>query len=139
MCRYCTGWAKKSRKNVLICKEKDPLPAIQCTAAHLFSFDGQNYGIKIRIITTSNVFTVFGPQWLLLFPNLENGSVDNVSLRTRRSSSKQMPILRTFRNPSFWTAEKVGETLGKVYRVKRRLCWKIKKNPHKITCFYIFF
>ena len=40
-------------------KEKDPLPSRQCTGAHLRSFDGQIYRIKIRIITTS---TGFGPQ-----------------------------------------------------------------------------
>ena len=39
--------------------EKDSLPSRQCTDAHLRSFDGQNYGIKIRIITT---FIVFGSQ-----------------------------------------------------------------------------
>ena len=43
-------------------KEKDPLPSKQCTVADLRSFDGQNYGIKIRIITASTVFTGFGPQ-----------------------------------------------------------------------------
>ena len=39
----------------------------------------------------------------------------------------------------FGRLKKVGETLGKVYRVKRRLCCKIKKNLHKIICFSIFF
>ena len=37
-------------------KYKDPLPSRQCGGAQLRSFDGQNYGIKIRIITTSTVF-----------------------------------------------------------------------------------
>jgi len=27
-----------------------------------------------------------------------------------------------FPKPIFWTAEKVGETLGKVYKAKKRLC-----------------
>ena len=35
--------------------EKDPLPSKQF-------FEGQNYEIKIRIITKSTVFTRFGPQ-----------------------------------------------------------------------------
>ena len=36
--------------------EKDPLPSRQWTGAHLRSFDGQKYEIKIRIITTSTGF-----------------------------------------------------------------------------------
>ncbi|GBO13825.1 hypothetical protein AVEN_246324-1 [Araneus ventricosus] len=28
-------------------KEKDYLPSRQCTGAHLCSFDGENYGIKV--------------------------------------------------------------------------------------------
>ena len=43
-------------------KGKDLLPPRPCTGAHLRSFDDQNYGNKIRIITTSNVFTGFDPQ-----------------------------------------------------------------------------
>ena len=39
--------------------EKDPLLSRQCTVADLRSSDGQNYGIKIRNITT---FTGFDPQ-----------------------------------------------------------------------------
>ena len=42
-------------------KEKDPLPSSQYTGALLCSFDDQNDGIKIRIITKSTVFTGFGP------------------------------------------------------------------------------
>ena len=45
-------------------KEEDPLPSRQCTGVHLHSSDGQNYVIKIRIITTSTILTGFGPQWL---------------------------------------------------------------------------
>ena len=52
-------------------KEKDPLPSIQCTGSHLRSFDGQNYGIKILIITTLTIFTGFGPQWLFFISKLE--------------------------------------------------------------------
>ena len=42
-------------------KDKDPLASRQCTSAHLCSFDGQNYGIKLQIITTSTVFTGLTP------------------------------------------------------------------------------
>ena len=52
-------------------KEKDPLPSRQRTGAHLRSFDGQNYGNKIRIIRISNVFTEFKPQWLFFISKLE--------------------------------------------------------------------
>ena len=51
--------------------EKDPLLSRQCTAAHLRSFDGLNYGIVIQIITKSTVFTGFGRLCLFLFPNLK--------------------------------------------------------------------
>ena len=44
----------------------------QCTGAQLRSFDRQNYGIKIRFITTSTVFTRFALRWLFFFSrNLE--------------------------------------------------------------------
>ena len=43
-------------------KEKDPLPSRQCTSAHLRSFVSRHFGIKIRIITTSTVFTGLGTQ-----------------------------------------------------------------------------
>ncbi|GBM23466.1 hypothetical protein AVEN_181581-1 [Araneus ventricosus] len=43
-------------------KKKNSLPSRQFTAAHLRSFDGENYGIKNRIITTPTVFTRVGPQ-----------------------------------------------------------------------------
>jgi len=46
---------------------------------------------------------------------------------------EQMPILRTFRKILlFGRLKKIGETLGKVYKAKRKLCWKIKKNLPKI-------
>ena len=63
--------------------EKDPLPSRQCTCAHPRSFDGLN-----------NFF---------YFQNWKNGSADS-GLHQTRSSSKPMPILRTFRNPTFWMA-----------------------------------
>ena len=50
----------KSRK--MSSFEKDHFPSKQCTGAHLRSFDGQKYGIKIQIMSTSTVFTRFGPQ-----------------------------------------------------------------------------
>ena len=53
---------KIKKKTSLFEKEKDPLLSRQRTGAHLRNFDGQNYGIEIRIITTSTVFARFGPQ-----------------------------------------------------------------------------
>ena len=50
-------------------KEKGPLPSRQCTGAHLCSFDGQNYGIKIQIITIFILFTGFGLKDCFLFLN----------------------------------------------------------------------
>ena len=64
-------------------KEKDPLRSRQCMRAHLRSFDGQHYEIKIRIITTSTVFAGFGPQWLFYFEALRNGLAENGSHQTR--------------------------------------------------------
>ena len=49
-------------------KEKDPFLSRQSTGTHLRSLGDQNYGIKIRIITTS---TGFGPQWLIFISKLE--------------------------------------------------------------------
>ena len=120
-------------------KEKDLLPPRQCTGTYLRSFDGQNYGIKIRIITTYTVFTGFGPQWLFFISKLEKMAqrttvhVERGGHRPRRSLIKGLSKILLFGR-----LKKVGETLGKVYRVKRRLCWKINKNLHKIICFSIF-
>ena len=85
-------------------KEKDPLPSRQCTGAHLRSFDGQSYGSKIRIITTSTYSPDLAPSYFFSFPNLKKWLGGQRSRRTRRSSPKQMPILRTFQNPIFRTA-----------------------------------
>ena len=49
------------------------------------SFDDQNYGIKIRIITTSTVFTGFGPQWHFFISKLEK-----MSRRTTVKSNKEV-------------------------------------------------
>ena len=81
--------------------EKDPLPSRQCTGAHVRSSDGQNGGIKIRINKISTVFAGFVPRGLLNFQTWKNSSPDNGSRQTRRSSPKQMPILKIFRNPIF--------------------------------------
>ena len=83
-------------------KEKDPLPPRQCTAAHLRSFDDQNYGIKIRNITTSSVFTGFGPRVsCFYFQTWKNGSTDNGTRQTRRSSPKQLFFYLFLR--TYWT------------------------------------
>ena len=44
------------------------------------------------------------PSDFFYFQTWKNGLADNGSRRTRRSSPKQMPILRAIQNPTFWTA-----------------------------------
>ena len=119
--------------------EKDPFPSKQCTGAHLRSFDVQNYEIKIWIITMSTVFTGFGTQWLFFISKLEK-----MAWRTKvhvewghRPNSYLFWVLSKIL--LFGWLKKVEKTLGKVYRVKRRLCRKIKKNLNKIICFSIIF
>ena len=107
--------------------EKDPFPSRQYTGADLRSFDDQNYGIKIRIIITSIWITGFGPKWLsFYFQTWKNVSADNGSDWTRRLSSEQMPILRTFRNQSINIV--VAQTLSQETPLKIRTIFYHSRN-----------
>ena len=60
--------------------------------------------LKSKLLQHSPYSADVAPSDYFSFPNLKNGSADNGSRQTRRSSPKQMPILRNFRNPTLWTA-----------------------------------
>ena len=94
--------------------------------AYLRIFNGENYGNKIRIITTTTLFTGSKlekiTRWTTV--HVERGNRPSRCLFLGFSEILLVGWLK-----------KVGETLGKVYRVKRRLCWEILKNVHKIIFF----
>ena len=116
-------------KTSLFEKEKDSLLLRQSTGAHLRSFDGKNYGIEIRIISTTTVFTGFHHRWLFFISKLEKmarRTTAHVYCRGHRSN--RCPFWGPSEILLFGRLKKVGETFGKVYRVKKRLCWKMKKK-----------
>ena len=128
---------RHQEKTSLFEKENDTLPSRQCTGAHLQSFDGWNYSIKIRIITTSTVFTGFGARGLFSISKLEK----KARRTTVHVEQGHRPNRCLFWGPSgilFFGWPKKVETIGKVYRVKRRLCWKRKKSTQNYLFFYLF-
>ena len=85
-----------------------------------------------------NIHRIWPPVTFFKFETWKNGSADNGSCRRGHRPNRCL-----FWGPSeillFGRLKKVGETLGKAYRVKRILCCKIKNKLHRILCFSIFF
>ena len=113
---YCIYWLQKSRKNVFIWKRKR-----SCSIKTMHGCKSAQFRWPPVTFFTSKL------------EKMARRTAVHVQHEVHR------PNRCLFWRPSeillFERLKKVGETLGKVYRVKRRLCWKVKKNLHKIICF----
>ena len=129
---YWRRTGSEEGKNTVIGRQGDGHGFLGCTRNHLHRLFGKrtndNWSVLCIIIApvdqrnqekTSSIeklkkkfnhynihciHRIWPPVTFFCIQSWKNSSADNGSRRTMRISTKQMPILRTFRNPTFWTA-----------------------------------
>jgi len=118
--------------------QKNPFPSRQRTSSLLWSCSRKIDGVRVPTGSTSPLFSRFGSLGLLLVPQYEEMAGGKEILFKRGSDCGNeclfcwvMPILLFRRD------QQTGAALDKVYKLKRRLCCKIKKVcPKKLSSFH---
>ena len=119
-------------------EEKSALPPWQRTGSHLRRRHGQIGRIRLRTTAPSTVFSRFGPVRLLFISKLEKVTRQaEIWVKWGGYRRHGGLLCRPPENVFFRRVKEVGASLGKVYRVKRRLCWEINCHFSKVFVFLL--
>ena len=84
--------------------------------------------LKFELLQHTSYSPDLDPSDFLLFPNLKKWLGGQRFMWNEEVITKTDAYFEEFPKSYFLgRLRKVGEMLGKVYRLKRRLCWRIKK------------